>query len=156
MLPLRTLLHPTDFSEQSEYAFRVACALARDYHTRLVVVHVLTIPAVVFVEGYVPFDSELIRADAQARLERLEAIPTAQFERHLKEGDPATEILHLQQGLRADLIVMGTHGRTGFARLLLGSVAEEVLRRATCPVLTVRTPVAEVATAEPQLALAAD
>jgi len=56
------------------------------------------------------------------------------------EGDVATEILRLAQETGSDLIVMGTHGRTGLARLLMGSVAEQVVRKAPCPVLTVKTP----------------
>ena len=60
----------------------------------------------------------------------------------MKEGDPATEILQFAQQIKCDLIVMGTHGRTGLGRLFLGSVAEQVLRKAPCAVLTVKTPVA--------------
>jgi nucleotide-binding universal stress UspA family protein len=61
-------------------------------------------------------------------------------EHHLKEGDPAAEILRLAQEARVDLIVMGMHGRTGLGRLLMGSVAERVVRQAPCPVLTVKVP----------------
>jgi nucleotide-binding universal stress UspA family protein len=74
-------------------------------------------------------------------------------EHHLREGDPATEILALAQEIGCDLIVIGTHGRTGVGRLLMGSVAEAVLRRAPCPVLTVKglpapVPPVEAATRE--------
>jgi nucleotide-binding universal stress UspA family protein len=85
----------------------------------------------------------------------LPADPAVHVEHRLKEGAPATEILRTARALECDLIVMGTHGRTGVGRLLMGSVAEEVLRKAPCPVLTVKTaipgevlaekPVAEVA-----------
>jgi nucleotide-binding universal stress UspA family protein len=68
-------------------------------------------------------------------------------ERHVRDGDPSEEILAVARETRSDLIVMGTHGRTGVGRLLMGSVAEQVMRRATCPVLTVKTPVPEVAPA---------
>jgi nucleotide-binding universal stress UspA family protein len=61
-------------------------------------------------------------------------------ERRLEEGLAVTEVLRVAQEVNADLIVMGTHGRTGLARLLMGSVAEQVLRKALCPVLTVKTP----------------
>jgi nucleotide-binding universal stress UspA family protein len=61
-------------------------------------------------------------------------------EHHLKEGDPATEILRLAEERKVDVIVMGTHGRTGLGRLLMGSVAEQIVRKAPCPVLTVRLP----------------
>jgi quercetin dioxygenase-like cupin family protein len=66
----------------------------------------------------------------------------------LAEGDPAEEILHFADRLRCDLIVMGSHGRTGLGRLLTGSVAEEVLRRAACPVLVVKTPLRATPAAE--------
>jgi quercetin dioxygenase-like cupin family protein len=66
--------------------------------------------------------------------------PQLHVEHHLAEGDPGQEILHLARALRCDLIVMGTHGRTGLGRFLTGSVAEEVLRKAACPVLVVKTP----------------
>jgi nucleotide-binding universal stress UspA family protein len=144
VLPFHTLLHPTDFSDRSEYASRLACLLARDYGARLVVVHVAVPPVVVYGEGVVPPEPEVFRAQAQEKLDRLEA-PGAELrlERRLAEGDPVTEILHLAQEIGADLIVMGTHGRTGLSRLLMGSVAEQVVRQAPCPVLTVRMPFAE-------------
>jgi nucleotide-binding universal stress UspA family protein len=82
------------------------------------------------------------------------------MEYHLEAGDPATEILRVAREVPCDLIVLGTHGRTGLTRLVLGSVAEEVLRKAPCSVLTVKapppaaeavraTPAAEVAQAVP-------
>jgi hypothetical protein len=64
----------------------------------------------------------------------------ARAERRLEEGDAVTEILRVAEEAPADLIVLGTHGRTGLARLLMGSVAEQVVRRAPCPVLTVKAP----------------
>jgi nucleotide-binding universal stress UspA family protein len=66
--------------------------------------------------------------------------PAVRFEGRLCEGEPAEEIIRLAGKTRSDLIVMGTHGRTGLGRLLLGSVAEEVLRRAPCPVLLLKKP----------------
>ena len=63
------------------------------------------------------------------------------------EGDPATQIVRVAQETRCDLIVLGTHGRTGLGRLLMGSVAEQVLRKAPCPVLTVKTPFPETSSA---------
>jgi nucleotide-binding universal stress UspA family protein len=63
-----------------------------------------------------------------------------QVERLLEEGDPAAQILRVAQETNCDLIVMGSHGRTGLDRLLMGSVAEQVVRRASCPVLTVKAP----------------
>jgi nucleotide-binding universal stress UspA family protein len=73
------------------------------------------------------------------------ANPTVRVERALREGPFTQVILEAALEFRADLIVMGAHGRTGFRRLILGSVAEEVLRKAPCPVLTVKVPVAAAA-----------
>jgi len=79
--------------------------------------------------------------EARVRLERLPVTgENVRAERQLVEGDPVSEILRVAREMPADLIVMGTHGRTGLERLLMGSVAEEVLRKATCPVLTVKRP----------------
>ena len=147
MLAVRTILHPTDFSDCSRYAFWLACALARDYGARLIVLHVAEWPALGSAggEGVVapmpPPDPEALRASAHQQLERLE-VPQANVraERRLEQGDAVSEILRVAQEARADLIVLGTHGRTGLGRLLMGSVAEQVVRRAACPVLTVKTP----------------
>jgi nucleotide-binding universal stress UspA family protein len=139
MLQIRTILHPTDFSEPSQAAWELACALARDYNARLLVVHVYAPPPVYAPDGIaMPLPQEEPAA-LQARLAALrpadERIPC---EHRLLEGEPAEKILELAQQEHADLIVMGTHGTTGLARLLVGSVAESVLRKAPCPVLTVR------------------
>jgi universal stress protein A len=144
MLPIHTILHPTDFSERSEYALRLACALARDYGSRLIVLHVATTPTVVYGEGIVPPVPEDYLDEAQEQLIRL-VIPDADVhaERRFEEGEPATEILRVAQEIHADLIILGTHGRTGLSRLLLGSVAEQVVRRAACPVVSVKTPFPE-------------
>ena len=142
MLAVNTILHPTDFSERSQYAFWLACSLARDYGARLIVLHVVAAPAVVYGEGVVvPPNPEELRAAAQEELDRLQA-PRADVraERRLAEGDAVEETLRVAQEANADLIVMGTHGRTGLGRLLMGSVAEQVVRRASCPVLTVKAP----------------
>jgi len=143
MLPINTILHPTDFSAHSDYALGLACALARDYGAHLIALHVLSTPTVVYAEGVVPPNPEELRAAAREQLNQLEA-PHAdvRVERRLEEGDVITAILDVAEEIQADLIVMGTHGRTGLGRLLMGSVAEQVVRRAPCPVLTVKTPLA--------------
>ena len=148
MLAVHTILHPTDFSEHSKYAFWLACALARDYGARLVIVHVVAAPAIVYGEGVVPPNAEELRAAAREQLDGLR-VPqgNVRAERRLQEGDAVTAILGVAQELHADLIVMGTHGRTGLGRLLMGSVAEQVVRKASCPVLTVKMPLPEVAPA---------
>jgi nucleotide-binding universal stress UspA family protein len=140
MLPIHTILHPTDFSEPSRYAFELACNLARGLSARLVLVHVGTPPAVVGHAVLMP-----VLAKEQEELEeRLQQLTASDgnlgVEHRFEQGDPASEILRVAHESRADLIVMGTHGRTGLGRLLMGSVAEQVVRQALCPVLTVRIP----------------
>ena len=141
MLPIHTVLHPTDFSDHSEFAGGLAGALARDYGARLLILHVAQFPPVFTGEGMVPVSEDELRAEGAARLNALPAPRgDVRAERRLEVGDPATEVLRVAAELPADLIVMGTHGRTGLGRLLLGSVAEQVMRRAACPVLTVSRP----------------
>jgi len=142
MLPIRTILHPTDFSESSNFAFRLACSLARDYSVRLLVLHVGRQPIVTPVTGIIPPEPVQYEEELTAQLHKLQAEnPKVPVESRLIFGaDPATEILRLAQQTKSDLIVMGTHGRTGLGRLLMGSVAEQVVRHAPCPVLTVKTP----------------
>jgi nucleotide-binding universal stress UspA family protein len=149
MLLLRTILHPTDFSEPSAYAFRLACSLARDYGARLIVLHVATPPVVVYGEGVLPPEP----ADFQDRLrEQLHQVvpqdPKVSVGHRLLQGDAPTEILRVAGEDKCDLIVMGTHGRTGLRRLLMGSVAEQVVRKSSCPVLTVKTPQSPVPSSE--------
>jgi nucleotide-binding universal stress UspA family protein len=153
MLPIHTILHPTDFSERSVNAFHLACGLARDYGARLVVLHVAVPPTVIYGEGILPPNPELQLQEEQRQLDSLQTPqPGVRAERRLEEGDPATEILRVAQEIGANIIVMGTHGRTGLTRLLMGSVAERVVRKASCPVMTVTTPFPN---AEPAPAMAA-
>lgn len=164
MLPIRTILHPTDFSVHSEWAFRLACSLARDHGSRLVVLHV--IPPDVHGERIVVYGE---RGSASIRprgyyqaLEKLCQLRASDLkvsiEQQLEEGEPDAIILRVARESNCDLIVMGTHGRTGLRRLLMGSVAEEVVRKAPCAVLTVKTPFPETApvrTTQPQEAVQA-
>jgi len=145
MLPITTVLYPTDFSDCASQALELASCLASDYGARLVICHVHVPEVIVFGElPPVPPEPLDDQQAVQARLEKLRPYdPTILFEHVLCEGDPATEILRLARTMPCDLIVMGTHGRTGVRRLLMGSVAEEVLRGAPCPVLTVKAHAAE-------------
>ena len=157
MLLLRTILHPTDFSPAAEEAFQLAGSLARDHGARLIVLHVSPpLPATEFPVD-LPDDNEAYREKIWEEFHRLEAIDPRVREVRLEckfvEGEPVGEILRLAEAIGCDLIVMGTHGRTGLTRLLMGSVAEHVLRKAPCPVLTVRArpkpvPLAPVAAEE--------
>ena len=140
MLPIKTILHPTDFSQRSDYAFKVACSLASDYGANLVIVHVMSAP-IFFGEGVVLRGMPDLAGELREKLKDLE-VPDERVDvvRRLADGNPAAQILQVAQLSNADLIVMGTQGRRGVSRLLMGSVAEEVMRHATCPVLTVTTP----------------
>lgn len=145
MLCIRHILHPTDFSETSTHAFRLAAALAHDYGARLTVAHVAP-PLPVMIAGEIPVVPAPIDTTEYLRglTNQLAAIQSGYqdvgLERKLVEGDPAREILALVDTLEADLIVMGTHGRTGLARLLMGSVAEQISRKAGVPVLLIKDP----------------
>jgi nucleotide-binding universal stress UspA family protein len=148
MLPITTILHATDFSDQSNFAFRLACSLARDYGARLIVVHVVEPEVAIFGDGMVvppPRDQEPLRAKLHELIPR---DPKVCVEHRLVDGNPAAEILQLAVETECDLIMLGTHGRTGLGRLLMGSVAENVVRRAPCPVLTVKTPLAQMQVSE--------
>ena len=139
MLPIRTILHPTDFSKQAEFAFQLACSLARDYGAELYVVHVVTPPIVVYGEGVLPVAPENYQAELREKLNRLHATDSRVRVLHrLVEGEPVDEILRVAKETGCDLIVMGTHGRRGLGRVIMGSVAEKVVRTAPCPVVTVR------------------
>jgi universal stress protein A len=142
-MAIRTILHPTDFSDCSRYAFRVAGMLAREQGARLVVLHVkLTLgPLVAYGEALADLEPEGSPERLLEVLHRLRlSDPEVQVEHRLVEGQGADEILRRAEELGADLIVMGTHGRTGLGRLLMGSVAGEVVRNARCPVVTVKIP----------------
>jgi nucleotide-binding universal stress UspA family protein len=145
MLPIGTILVPTDFSKEAKTAFEVACTLASERRARLVVLHVER-PPVTALGGtaYVPpLPSEY---DREALLEELRKLRPAEaniaIEHRLAFGEPAPVIDEVAAEVHADLIIMGTHGRSGVRRLLMGSVAEQVVRKAPCPVLTIRAPLA--------------
>jgi nucleotide-binding universal stress UspA family protein len=145
MLPCHTILHPTDFSERSAQAFDLACSLAREANARLIVVHVAPNVAIAGELAPLPSQPTTVWRTVQEQLANLR--PTddcVRVEHHLCEGPPANEILRVAQDFDCDLIVMGTHGRSGLGRLMLGSVAEEVLRKAPCTVLLVKPAVAAV------------
>jgi nucleotide-binding universal stress UspA family protein len=139
MFPIHTILHPTDFSDYSRGAFELACALARDYGAKLVVLHVNRPPAVYAPDGIVIGAPVEEPYELRAKLAQLRPDdPRVTTEYKLLDGEPADQILRAATNVNADLIILGTHGTTGLARLLMGSVAEDVLRKASCPVLTVR------------------
>lgn len=149
----RRILWPTDFSRLASAALPHAARLAGAGPGELVILHVLPPPAIVPVpdlSGAVWAQIlEESRAAAQTRLKRLadrvrRQLPGIRVRGLLAEGQAEIEILRTARRLRCDAIVLATHGRTGLAHVLIGSVAERVLRMAPCPVLTVRHPAMRV------------
>ncbi len=138
MLTVNTILHPTDFSESSEAAFRLACSFARAYGARLIILHVYPRPVTV---GEVA-DRRLSGDPEAALMTKLYDLQPTDREievvYRLVEGNAADVIPDVATQEQCDLIVMGTHGRSGLRRAVMGSVAEAVTRRAHCPVATVR------------------
>lgn len=138
-LPLRLVLHPTDFSETSDAALRVARSLAQEQNAPLLILHVIATESVPIQVPPMPIDRESIRTALQERRTcALDQDPKLIVETVLKEGDPIEEILRVAEQSQCALIVMGTHGRRGLGRLLMGSVTEAILRRSESPVLTVK------------------
>lgn len=143
MLAIKTILFPTDFSERAESAFRLACALARDYDARLLICHVNMPATGVYGEmGVIPPPAADMEESLRRKLLSIRPEGDVAFEHYFMVGDPAWEIVELARVQNADLIVMGTHGRRGLGRLLMGSVAERVVRSAECPVVTLRSQIA--------------
>jgi nucleotide-binding universal stress UspA family protein len=142
MLAIKTILHPTDFSERSDQAFRLACSLARDHGARVIVLHVAPPPMATTVGGVMTPEPGRHDEEYWDRLRRVRpddlGVPVEYL---LAEGSPAEGVLRAARQTQCDLIVMGTHGRTGLGRALMGSVAEVVVRKAPCLVLTVKAPV---------------
>jgi nucleotide-binding universal stress UspA family protein len=136
---VRAILHPTDLAEDSGAALAVARVLARDLGARLILLHVLPLPNEI--PGVVPMPLDLAATrDALDDLRRRCDGPDlkAPVEVAVRQGEVATEVLRAAGEVGCDLIVTGTHGRTGLGRVLMGSVAEAVLRRAGCPVVAVK------------------
>jgi nucleotide-binding universal stress UspA family protein len=164
-MPFSHILAPTDFSEAANSALGTAFEEAEAHHATLTLLHVLpSHPAteVYYIKGapenrmrYVPEAGiplstppasapETVRHDyiEEALIRLQDLVPssfTETWEVEVAVGDPADAIVRLVQERGVDLIVMGTHGRSGLSHILLGSVAEKVLRQAPCPVLTVKT-----------------
>ena len=139
MIP-RILLVPVDFSATSEYALDYACVLAARLDAKIQLVHALgaNVPELdnVFTDSMI----ETLREGAKVRLEKLAAPRrsiAAIMDPMVLSGEPRDAILDAAVSADADMIVIGSHGRRGMARVMLGSVAEQVARRANCPVLIV-------------------
>ncbi len=146
----RKILLPTDFSHTGDAALELATTLARERGAKLLIVHVEEPPAAYGAGEMYYGMPDPVTDDLRKMLDQVGPTDSrVACERRLITGDPATAIAHLAQEEGVELIVMGTHGRTGLMRLLMGSVAEAVVRRAPCPVLTLRQPAAVEPTPTP-------
>jgi nucleotide-binding universal stress UspA family protein len=150
MSDYQTFVVPYDFSEHARAALATASDLARRLDARLHLVHVVQPPAYAYGYGFAgaaaapPIDLHEIHQGALESLRQVIAElgdVSERAEPHVVEGSGIAEMLRqVSEKLGADLIVMGTHGRTGLAHVFLGSVMERTLRRAPCPVLAVQAP----------------
>jgi nucleotide-binding universal stress UspA family protein len=145
MITLKRILIATDFSEHARVALRYAAALAGAFESEIVLCHVLEsaqLLAQLPPTGEAYFPPDLLQqeeAHSRAECERLAAESGARKIRYtVRQGSPFVEIVAAAREEQADLLVVGTHGRGAIAHMLLGSVAERIVRKAPCPVLTVR------------------
>lgn len=143
MITLKKILCPIDFSGHSRVALDYATALARWYEAEIVALHAYSVAMVpATIGGYaatsvgIPITREEVEHDLEHFVEPARAFGV-KLSRSVSAGSPAQAVLDCARKLPADLIVMGTHGASGFERWLIGSVTEKVLRKASCPVLVV-------------------
>jgi len=145
----KRILCPTDFSRHSRYALRRAAGMARVAGAEMILLHVLpqTTPAGLNEDSYILTDwRKFMKVEEEKARRALEREKRSKFLEGVKVktilggGSPYREIVRLASTMRADLIVISTHGTTGLLHLMLGSVAERVVRLAPCPVLVVKPP----------------
>jgi nucleotide-binding universal stress UspA family protein len=138
MIHVKKILYPTDFSSYSNQAYFHAVALAENHQASLTVLFVYTPDFPAPPQAAAHATSQAFWRD---QLEQIRPLNPDIVVKHVfLEGDPAAELVRYAQDAAIDLVVMGTHGRTGLERLLMGSVAEKVLRDAPCSVLVVKLP----------------
>ncbi len=142
---INTILVAIDFSDSSDKAFKTALFMAEKFSARLILVHVINEPIDLrgFYVPHITFDKleEEITAGAEKLMEQFCRRELGNFENYqtlIVPGIPYQEIISTAQEQKADMIVIGTHGRTGLDHVLFGSTAEKVVRKSLLPVLTVR------------------
>jgi nucleotide-binding universal stress UspA family protein len=133
---------PIDFSTNNDKSLALATSLARDSGAKLFIVHVAEPPMVYVGNSYYGVPNPQAEDVSKMLKEFVPPASDVAYEHKLLTGTPADEIVSFAEQTQADFIVMGTHGRSGLFRVLMGSVAEAVVRKAPCPVLTVKQPVA--------------
>ena len=142
----KRILFPTDFSHDNDAALEFASALAVESKALLYIVHVdelSDLNAALGEAAYIYAQSPDCTTRRAIRERLAQVVPTVagiDYEHHCLTGSPVAELLRFAERENIDLIVMASHGRTGLSRLLMGSVAEAVVRRAACPVLIVKQP----------------
>lgn len=147
-MQIKTILVPCDFSAHAEHAFKWALGMAEHWGAKIILFHAAPVaPRVSYPDAMFLLDLPKLEADLMADVEKRlrEFVPkkgtsAVPVETRAVLGDPFWEICQAAEREHADLIVMGSHGRTGLAHVLLGSVAERVVRHAPCPVLVARLP----------------
>jgi nucleotide-binding universal stress UspA family protein len=148
MIDLKRILVPTDFSKHSQNALTYAAALAEKFGAEIYLFHVVQDLALYLPDAIaaappptIPF-TQLVTAsrEALAKVIREQLPAGVRATPEVREGSPLPDIIAFAKEKDIDLIVLGTHGRTGLVHVLMGSVAENVVRKAPCPVLTVRHP----------------
>jgi nucleotide-binding universal stress UspA family protein len=137
-IKIKKILCPVDFSRPGRYAFDYACAVARRHGASLELLHVAEASA--YAEDTPPPGQVSYEQSLKMQLEEWAEQSGCPAETHLLAGIPYVEIVKRAEEIQADMIVIGTHGRTGMKHMLIGSVAERVVRTSSCPVLTVRHP----------------
>jgi nucleotide-binding universal stress UspA family protein len=146
MLDINQILVPIDFTETSERALDYAVELAQKLGAKITVMHAYELPIYGFPDGALVASVDVATRISQASQEGLQAALDrrkdcgVEMRAILRDGPPADEIATVSEETGADLVVLGTHGRRGLRRAIMGSVAEEVIRACRCPVLTVHDP----------------
>jgi universal stress protein A len=145
MLSIKKILSPTDFSDASLVGLAAAVDLARLFQAELLVANIIAVlppqPSDPNFEWEVPEYESILHKDAEVKLAELikTAVPAGITARSiLGHGHPAKEIIRIAEEEKVEMVVIATHGHTGWHHLLLGSVAEKVIRHSPCPVLAVR------------------
>ena len=147
MIRLQRVLVPIDFSEFGKHALRYGCEFARRFGAELHVMHVVEdiYPMVPEAGMLLPAQGDYLLELQNSARKALEKLPEAEWAhgiadivRHVGTGTPFLEVIRYAKEHDIDLIVIGTHGRSGLVHMLMGSVAEKIVRKSPCPVLTVR------------------